>query len=240
MSRPRIAILGRFAESTSVTRYAGLVNARRLIEAIWAAGGEPVTLLPVSGSNWAERLHGFSGVVMPGGSDVNPRAYHQEPNSAELYGIDDLQDEVDISMVRHALAAGIPTLSICRGFQITNVALGGSLLQDMNEHHRNHVAPVTFEKYINELGLSAATVEASCFHHQIIDQLAPGVEVIAHSAEGFVEAVKYPSKGWAFGVQWHPEDNYDTNAPQLDLLKALVREASAFCTSDTGCSENCC
>lgn len=240
MTRPRIAILGRFAESTSVTRYAGLVNARRLVEAVWAAGGEPITLLPVADSNWQERLAGFAGILMPGGSDVNPRAYGQEPASDELYGIDDLQDQVDLALVKHALAAGIPMLSICRGFQITNVALGGTLVQDMAEHHRHHVAPVTIAKGAAELGLSNATVEASCYHHQIIDQLGDGVEVLAHSAEGYVEAVKYPSQGWAFGVQWHPEDNYDTNAPQLELFKKLVDEAKKYCATGACCSGGSC
>lgn len=240
MSRPRIAILGRFAESTSVTRYAGLVNARRLVEGIWAAGGEPITMLPVAGSDWSKRLNGIAGVLMPGGSDVNPRAYGQEPNSDELYGIDDLQDEVDISLVKYALGNGIPMLSICRGFQITNVALGGTLVQDMAEHHRHHVADVTFEKYTAELGLSSATVAASCYHHQIIDQVAPGVEVIALSAEGYIEAVKYPSTGWAYGVQWHPEDNFDTNTGQLELFKTLVEQARSYCRTGACCSKDFC
>jgi putative glutamine amidotransferase len=239
-SRPRIAILGRFAESTSVTRYAGLVNARRLIEGIWAAGGEPLTLLPVADSDWSTRLAGISGIVMPGGSDVNPERYGQKPASEELYGIDDLQDEVDISLVKYALEHGIPVLSICRGFQITNVALGGTLVQDMQVPHRHHVAPVTIEKYASDLGLSSARVEASCYHHQIIDEVADGVEVIGRSAEGHIEAVKYPAKGWAYGVQWHPEDNFDTNAPQLDLFKALVREAGKFMQSDDCCQPGCC
>jgi putative glutamine amidotransferase len=228
MTRPRIAILGRFAESTSVTRYAGLVNARRLVEAVWAAGGEPLTLLPVSGSDWSQRLEGISGVVMPGGSDVNPRAYGQEPSSENIYGVDDLQDEVDLSLVRYVLSVGMPLLSICRGYQVTNVALGGTLVQDMEVHHRNHVAEVTFEKYAEDLGLSSAVVQASCYHHQIIDELAPGVEAIAHAAEGFVEAVRYPSTGWAYGVQWHPEDNFDSNPQQLEILSKLVSQARAF------------
>lgn len=234
-ARPRIAILGRFAESTSVTRFAGLVNARRLVDAVWAAGGEPITLLPVARSNWNERLNGIAGVLMPGGSDINPRTYGQEPASDELYGIDDLQDEVDLSLVKHVLEQGIPLLSICRGFQLTNVALGGTLIQDMDVHHRHHVAPVTINAHVAELGLSNATVEASCYHHQVIDKVAPGVEVIAHAAEGYVEAVKYPSKGWAYGVQWHPEDNYDSNAPQLDLFKSLVNQAQKYCDSGACC-----
>jgi putative glutamine amidotransferase len=92
LRRPRIAILGRFAESTSVTRYAAVVNARRLLDLVWAAGGEPLTLLPVSKSDWAERLQGIDGVLMPGGSDINPKRYGEAPSSDHIYGVDDLQD----------------------------------------------------------------------------------------------------------------------------------------------------
>lgn len=220
--RPRIAILGRFADSTSVTRFAGVVNARALLESIWVAGGEPMTLLPVEGSNWPERLEGFDGVLMPGGSDLSPSTYGQQPQSDELYGMDDLQDEGDLSLIRYALANSIPLLSICRGFQATNVALGGTLVQDMDSHHRHHVSEVTIEKYISELGLKNPTLETSCYHHQVIDTLADGIEVIGRSKEGYIEAVRYPSKSWAFGVQWHPEDNYQSEANQLALLRAFV------------------
>jgi putative glutamine amidotransferase len=111
---------------------------------------------------------------------------------------------------------------------VTNVALGGTLVQDMEKPHRNQVISITFEKYADDLGLSSPVVQASCFHHQIIDQLAPGVEAIAYSAEGFIEAVKYPSDGWAYGVQWHPEDNYDSNPQQLEILSRLVEQARSF------------
>lgn len=165
---------------------------------------------------------------MPGGSDVNPRAYGQAPNNENLYGIDDLQDDQDISIARYALATGLPLLGICRGYQITNVALGGSLIQDMEQPHRHHVATVTLEKYVGELGLAMPSVQASCFHHQALDQLAPGVEAIAYSAEGFVEAVRFPSNGWAFGVQWHPEDNFDSDPAQLQLLERFISEARLY------------
>ncbi len=228
MARPRIAILARFAESTSATRYAAIVTARRLAEGVWAAGGEPLTMLAVSGSDWADRLRGIDGVLMPGGADINPQAYGQEISSEHVYDVDDLADEADISMVKYALSKGIPVLAICRGLQITNAALGGTLVQHMDAPHQHHVAPVTIEKYVDELGLSSATVEASCYHHQMIDQVAPGLEVIGRSAEGYVEAVKFDAPAWAFGVQWHPEDNYDTNAPQLELFTRFVKEAAAY------------
>jgi len=224
--RPRIAILGRFAAHTSATRYAAVITARRLTELVWAAGGEPITMLPVAGSDWAERLRGIDGVLMPGGADISPVTYGQSITSEHVVDIDDLADEADISLVRFALASELPFFAICRGLQITNVALGGTLVQHMDSPHQHHVADVTFDSHVDELGLSNATVEASCYHHQMIDEVAPGIEVIARSAEGHVEAAKIPARGWAFGVQWHPEDNYDTNAPQLDMLRQFVREAA--------------
>jgi putative glutamine amidotransferase len=224
--RPRIAILGRFAAHTSATRYAAVITARRLAELVWAAGGEPITMLPVADSDWAERLRGIDGVLMPGGADISPAMYGQSITSEHVVDIDDLADEADISLVRFALASELPFFAICRGLQITNVALGGTLVQHMDSPHQHHVADVTFDSHVDELGLSNATVEASCYHHQMIDEVAPGVEVIARSAEGHVEAAKIPARGWAFGVQWHPEDNYDTNAPQLEMLRQFVREAA--------------
>lgn len=221
--RPRIAILGRFAEGTTVTRYAAVVNARRLLELVWAAGGEPITLLPVAGSNWAERLSDIDGVLMPGGSDVSPKRYGEEPTTDEIYGVDDLQDEVDLDLVNYVFENGVPLLTICRGTQVTNVALGGTLLQHMDQPHRHHVAKVRIDANQEELGLSHPDVQASCYHHQILKDLGRGVVPIAHAAEGHVEAVRYDSaKNWAFGLQWHPEDNYDEDQAQLEIVRAFV------------------
>jgi putative glutamine amidotransferase len=228
MSRPRIAILARFAENTSATRYAAVITARRLAEAVWAAGGEPLTMLPVADSDWSERLHGIDGVLMPGGADINPKTYGQEISSEHVYDVDDLADEADISLVKYALKTGIPVLAICRGLQITNAALGGTLIQHMDAPHQHHVASVTIDQYVDELGLSSATLQASCYHHQMIDEVAPGLEVIGRSAEGYVEAVKIDSPAWAFGVQWHPEDNYDSETGQLELLARFVSEAALY------------
>ena len=224
--RPRIAIVARFAESTSATRYEAIVTARRLAEGVWAAGGEPLTFLPIQGSDWTERLDGIDGVLMPGGADVDPRNYGQDPISDELYGMDMMQDELDISLIRHVLSFGLPMLAICRGLQVTNVALGGTLTQHMEKPHLHHVAPVTVDSHAVELGLTDATVSASCYHHQAIDKLADGLTVIARAAEGHIEAVKIDSTGWAFGVQWHPEDNYDTERGQLEIFERFVRASS--------------
>jgi len=223
--RPRIAIVARFAESTSVTRFEGIVTARRLAEAVWTAGGEPLTFLPVEGSDWSERLSGIDGVIMPGGADIDPKKYGQDPIADHLYGIDALQDSVDISLVRHVIDNGIPLLAICRGMQITNVALGGTLVQHMEHPHLHHTSTVTVDN-VAELGLSQPQLEVSCYHHQAIDRVADGLTVIARAQEGHVEAVRIDSPGWAFGVQWHPEDNYDTEPGQLEIVKRFVRAAS--------------
>lgn len=224
--RPRIAILGRFSDSTEVTRYKGLVTALKLAEAVWGSGGEPITLLPVTGSDWSERLRGVSGILMPGGSDVDPAAYGQEHSTEHLYGINALQDEVDLSLVRYAVSHGIPLLTICRGTQIANIAFGGTLVQHMEEDHRHHVALIKIDSHVSELGLEEDLIEASCYHHQVIDKLGDGLEVIAYSAEGHIEAVAIKSEGWAFGLQWHPEDTWDTDKNQAAIFDKFIEEAA--------------
>ena len=224
--RPRIAILGRFAENTSATRRDAIVTALRLAEAVYAAGGEPMTLLPVANSNWDERLAGFQGVLLPGGGDINPRTYGQESQSDEIYGVHDLQDAADISLANWAIDRGVPLLSICRGTQIVNVATGGTLVQHMDEPHRHHVHDVTIESHGSDLGLTESTVESSCYHHQMLDRLGDGLEVIARSAEGTIEAVSIKSHGWAFGLQWHPEDNWNTDDQQAKIFEKFVSEAA--------------
>ena len=133
VSRPRIAILGRIADHTSVTRHSAIVTAERLARAVWAAGGEPITLLPVADSDWSARLAGICGVLMPGGGDLNPALYGQSQTTEHIYGAHDLQDEVDLSLYRYAKSAGLPILAICRGFQLLDVAEGGTLVQHMDE-----------------------------------------------------------------------------------------------------------
>jgi putative glutamine amidotransferase len=225
--RPRIAIVARFAESTSATRYEAIVTARRLAEGVWAAGGEPLSFLAVANSDWNTRLAGIDGVIMPGGADIDPRTYGQDPISDQIYGVDSLQDSVDISLVHHVIDNGIPLLAICRGMQITNVALGGTLVQHMEHPHLHHVSTVTVDPSATELGLTNRQLEVSCYHHQAIDRLADGLTAIATAPEGHVEAVRIDSPGWAFGVQWHPEDNYDTEPGQLQIFERFVRAASS-------------
>ena len=224
-SRPRIALLGRLAEHTSATRREGLVTARLLAESVWQAGGEPLTMLPVSGSDWASRLEGIDGVLMPGGGDINPALYGQTAQSDELYGIDDLQDEVDLSLTRWALQHQIPFLAICRGMQLVNVAYGGTLVQHMDQDHRHVVSDIKLDSDVDRLGLSSDVLHSSCYHHQAIDQVGEGLRVIARADLGHVEAFAIDNGAWAYAIQWHPEDNAAQDKHQAELFSRFVEES---------------
>lgn len=226
-TRPRIAILGRFAENTSATRREGLVTARMLAEAVWQAGGEPLTMLPVEGSDWASRLRGIDGVLMPGGGDINPALYGETALSDELYGIDDLQDSVDLSLTRWALEHRIPFLAICRGMQIVNVARGGTLVQHMEQDHRHVISDIKLQSDVDRLGLSSDVLRSSCYHHQAIDRLGDGLRVIARADLGHVEAFAIDNGAWSYAVQWHPEDNAAQDAQQAELFARFIAECRA-------------
>jgi len=225
--RPRIAILGRFAEHTSATRRQALVSAELLLESVWNAGGDPITLLPTEDSNWTERLQGFSAVLMPGGGDIDPNLYGQTQNTDEIYGVNNLQDRADLSLTRWAVENKVPFLAICRGMQMVNVAFGGTLVQHMEQDHRHVVSDITLDSDVDRLGLSVPIVTASCYHHQAIDKLGEGLRVIASAAQGHVEALAIDNGGWAYALQWHPEDNAHEDLHQAEIFSEFVRQAQA-------------
>ena len=181
INRPRIAIPARLAESTSVTRYRAIVTAQKLAELVWDAGGEPLSLLPVKDEKWEARLEGIDGILMPGGADVDPQLYGQSHQSDELYGINSEQDHSDIALVHYALQSETALLTICRGTQIANVALGGTLVQHMDEPHLNKLSTIEFSNIETDLGLKAKSLLVSCFHHQSIDRLAEGISPLAYA-----------------------------------------------------------
>ena len=221
MTRPRIALLGRFAEHTSATRYAGVVSARALLESLWLAGADPVTLLATSdGMDWVSRLDGFDGVLLCGGADIDPALYGETEVHPEVYDVDALQDEADLSLAAYCFEHGVPTLAVCRGLHVVNVLRGGSLVQHMDDHHRHVVHDVVIER--GPAGIEPGPITASCYHHQCIDRLGSGLEVVGRAEDGTVEAVTIDSAGWAFGVQWHPEDTAREDPRQLSVFRALV------------------
>ncbi|MCQ9180392.1 gamma-glutamyl-gamma-aminobutyrate hydrolase family protein [Streptomyces sp. IBSBF 2953] len=229
MTRPLIAVPARFAASASALRHAAEVNARALLEGVWRAGGEPVGLHPAE-SDTARRLARFDGVLLPGGGDLAPHRYGAADAHDSVYDVDDLQDAVDLEVARHCLDLGLPLLAVCRGLQVVNVALGGTLEQDMggpDRRHRHLVHPVTIRPdTLLERITGVEKAEVSCFHHQRVDVLGEGLRVTARAADGTVEGLELPgARGWFTAVQWHPEDTATDDPVQQALFEALV-EAS--------------
>ncbi|WP_328773263.1 gamma-glutamyl-gamma-aminobutyrate hydrolase family protein [Streptomyces sp. NBC_00286] len=231
-ARPLIAIPARFAATTSALRYAAEVNARALIESVWRAGGEPVSIHPAdpSDTDVAARLARFDGILLPGGGDLAPNRYGATDTHDSVYDVDDLQDAFDLEVARRSLDLGLPLLAVCRGMQVVNVALGGTLEQDMGgpeREHRHLVHPVAIRRgTLLEQATGAEKADASCYHHQRVDRLGDGLEVTARAADGTPEGLELPgARGWFTAVQWHPEDTAHEDAAQHGLFAALVRAA---------------
>lgn len=222
----------RFSESASALRYGAEVTARALAEGVWRAGGEPFPMHPAEPSDVRERLRRCDGVLLPGGGDLAPYRYGVGDPHESVYDVDDEQDAFDLAVAGAALRAGLPLLAICRGMQVVNVALGGTLQQHMESDHRHVVQLVTVEPG-SLLARTAGTdkVAISCYHHQRLADLGAGLVVTARAADGTVEAVERvpDTPGWFLGVQWHPEDTAATDPAQHALFAALTAAAQGSC-----------
>ena len=206
------------------------------LEAVERAGGRPAVLHPVelelgAGEAW---LAPFDGVVLTGGGDLDPSFYGQAP-APQLYGVDAVRDVFELELARAALKLGKPLLAICRGIQVVNVALGGTLDQHIigkpgiEEHgvpgggvpvlHTVRVDPAS------ELGgvMGVGEVVSSCHHHQAIATLGEGLRPVAWTEDGIIEAVEGPEG--LIAVQWHPEDTAAEDPAQQRLFAALVEGA---------------
>jgi putative glutamine amidotransferase len=215
------------------------------VEAIEAAGGVPI-LLPPSNAGLAELLPLVDGIVFSGGGDIRPDRYGDTAVHETTYGISDLRDDFEFRLLEAALAADIPTLAICRGIQVLNVGLGGSLYQDvsMEEHdpegHRQPWELGSWENPIHEVSLAPdsiaaeiigdTTVGTNSAHHQTLKEIAPGLRVTGRAADGTVEVVEGIGKRFVLGVQWHPEKMFGVHPEQARLFGRLVEEAAAFKT----------
>lgn len=233
MSRaPLIVVPGRFSASASALRYVALVNARALLEGIREAGGEPLTVLPhapggkVDEAEVGRRLEFADAVLLPGGGDLSPARYSEQVTHREVYDVDDEQDAFDLTVAGWALRAGVPLLAICRGLQVVNVALGGTLEQHMEVPHRHVRHDVTVDDASPLADLIGHTAPVSCYHHQRIDKLGKALRPVAHCRDGGVEAVELDGgAGFFLGVQWHPEDTADDDPGQAALFRAFVDAA---------------
>lgn len=232
--RPMIAIPARFSESASALRSRAGVVSRKIAESVYAAGGEPVVVHPyapagqISDADVAARLWFADGVLLPGGGDIASHRYGAAP-SPSAYDVDEEQDAFDLAVARIALDRRLPLLAICRGNQIVNVALGGDLIQDMddargNHRHVTHPIEVADDALLAQIVGPAPTI--SCYHHQCIGRLGDGLRPTARAADGVIEAVELQAHdGWYVGVQWHPEDTAADDPAQAALFRAFVDAA---------------
>ncbi|WP_205326077.1 gamma-glutamyl-gamma-aminobutyrate hydrolase family protein [Glycomyces sp. YM15] len=244
--RPLIAVPARFSASASALRYEAEVNARKLIAAVYAAGGEPVSVHPhapggaVTDDEVAFRLRFADGLLLPGGGDLSAHWTGQSAHPS-LYDVDEEQDAFDLAAARAALDGGLPLLAVCRGLQVVSTALGGTLHLDLKEldgqggaggqggAHWNRMRQVTAEPGSVLADAAGTELTVSCYHHQCVDALGAGLRAAARSGDGVVEAVTSDrGEGWFLGVQWHPEDTFDTDPRQLAIFTAHVDAARKY------------
>ena len=233
MSRsPVVAIPARFSSSASAHHHRALSTARALSELVLVAGGEPVTIHPwapdgaVTPDVVGARLAFADAVLLPGGGDLDPARYDQPSAHDEVYDVDAEQDAFDLAVAQWAITSGTPLLAVCRGMQVVNVALGGSLEQHMDAPHRHVVHEVTVEPGNVLADAVGASVQASCYHHQRVLRLGAGLVAVASAPDGGVEAlVKPDAPGWFLAVQWHPEDTFGTDSDQVAVVRALLDAA---------------
>lgn len=188
-------------------------------DALHAAGVRPYILPVLAPADADALLDGMHGLLLTGGEDVDPAHYGAAPHAA-LGDVHASRDAFELALVAAARARRLPTLAICRGIQVVNVALGGTLVQDIPsewpdaiEHDgagarddRVHGMQVDGASRL-AVALGAARLTVNSFHHQSIATVAPGLETVARAPDGVIEGVQWSDdEWWMLGVQWHPEE----------------------------------
>jgi putative glutamine amidotransferase len=231
MARPRIGLVtyGRDADNWfSVPA--------QYVDSIRRAGGQPV-LLPPSEPDLPGWFEIVDGLVLPGGGDIDPHSYGGSLHR-ENYKLDRARDADELAMVHHIVTAQLPTLAICRGMQVVNVALGGSLIAHVPDavgervlHRSAERRPIAHRVAVAaDSGLAAVMqateVTVASWHHQAVDRVAAPFRAVAHTADGLIEAMEQPGHRWLLCVQWHPELTAADDPTQQRLFDALVSAAS--------------
>jgi putative glutamine amidotransferase len=206
------------------------------VDAVRRAGGIPVLLPPNEETVDAlvERLDGF---VLSGGGDIESSIYGAERHPT-VDRVDPERDAFELALTRAVVAREVPMLSICRGCQVVNVALGGTLVQHLPDvvgetiAHRESTPegeerhPVRVERG-SRLAAALATMEPVpvSSHHQAVERVAPGLVPVAWAADGTIEALELPGHPWMIAVQWHPEISAAEDSSQQRLFEGLVAAA---------------
>ncbi len=211
------------------------------LHAVQQAGGVPVLLPPQLSKASLERLvRGLDALLLTGGGDVDPATFGEAPHPT-LYEVAPARDALETQVTLIALEKKTPLLAICRGIQVLNVALGGSLHQDVAtepgtqiQHSQKEARDQTTHKVTitprSRLGrvLGAEDLEVNSFHHQVIKSLGRGLVPVAWAPDKLVEGVELDDDSqFVLGVQWHPEHLVGNSEPARRLFSALVTAARA-------------
>jgi len=221
----------------SVWDQQALLLPRNYVDAVQRADGLALLLAPDRSliEDPGEALGLIDGLLLAGGADIDPLAYGQ-PAHPETVATVPERDEFEIALARAAIERDLPVLGICRGMQLINVALGGTLLQHLPDrlgHHEHRRVVGSFDGADHEVDLSQGSLAAAVaggsphatksHHHQGVDRLGEGLVVSATSPlDGLAEAIELPGRSFVLGVQWHPEA--DEASP---VVTALVRAAQS-------------
>lgn len=207
------------------------------IDAVAAGGGTPL-VIPNVPESVPDLLQLLAGIILIGGPDITPSLYTHEPVHPRTYGLHPVREQLELALTRAALERELPILGICRGIQVLNVALGGTLVQDLPDQWPNALthSPTAGETVRHPVTISpnsrlarivgATTIDANSWHHQAVKEIAPSLTVTAHAPDGVIEAVE--GRDWPFviGVQWHPELLAAEEEVHAALFRALVEAAA--------------
>ena len=223
---------------------------KKLALAVWRGGGLPVPLLDLDDRAYLEAtLAGCDGLLLQGGADLSPGSYGESPLRPEWSG-DPIRDRFELAALEVALNLGKPVLGVCRGVQLLNVGLGGSLYQDINTQVEGSLVHRDWHRYEiieHSVRLAAGSWVASIWdreeiltntvHHQGIKELAPTLKATAWAPDGIVEAVEGIDGGrWVAGVQWHPEwlDGSELGGPHRSSGDPLFERFVSVCRERAG------
>jgi|SRR5579864_1079112 len=201
------------------------------VRAVEAAGGLPVLVPPLADPEaLTSLLERLDGLLLPGGADVDPAHYGESVSGSQAPnpGL----DRLELDAARWALEHDVPTLGICRGQQVINVAMGGSLIQHMEGHapagprdslhHSFHVAPDSRLATV----LGNTQLDVNSHHHQAVKRLGAGLKAVAWADDGTIEGIEAPDRRWLLAVQFHPEDLVQGHAGSRRLFEAFISAAA--------------
>lgn len=207
--------------------------------AVAASGAAPVLVPAACDQRALERIfNAANGLLLSGGPDVHPKFYKEEPLPG-LGDVDEPLDRMELAAARLAMQSGLPVLAVCRGIQVLNIAMGGTVFQDIASQvpeaigHRQQAAKsvathsVTVERpslLFDILGRRRIPVNGK--HHQAVKDVAEGLQVAARAPDGLVEALFAPEHPFALGVQWHPEGTFETDPFSRKLFAAFIAAAA--------------